>query len=48
MTCDRRLWGLAGGLRCIGAGEGHTHEYVASAAPDRHDIDEARAEATRG
>ena len=34
--CDRRLWGLAGGLRCIGSGVGHTHVFESSAAPDRH------------
>jgi hypothetical protein len=46
--CDRRLWGLAGGLRCIGGGVGHTHQYEASATPDGHDDSERRAEETRG
>jgi hypothetical protein len=28
--CDRRLFGLSGGLRCTGSGVGHTHQYEAS------------------
>jgi hypothetical protein len=34
--CDRRLFGLSGGLRCTGSGVGHTHVYISSEAPDAH------------
>lgn len=33
---DHHPWGLATGLPCLGAGDGHTPRYEASDAPDRH------------
>ena len=34
--CTHTIFGLPGGLRCIGSGVGHTHQYVSSQSPDRH------------
>ena len=36
MTCPAHPWNLPTGLPCLGDGEGHTHRYEASDAPDRH------------
>jgi hypothetical protein len=39
--CDRRLFGLSGGLCCTGSGEGHTHTYESAWLADAHDEGEA-------
>ena len=41
MTCDTRLWHDVDGLVCV-RDEGHlgAHQYVATWAPDGHDLSE--------